>query len=53
VEIPYWLKNEYLVKVKQEEREGSKEFSDSIPHFYFEIAQLLLTDCADEFTEHR
>ena len=53
VEVPFWLKEEYLGKVKMEERENSKEFSDSIPYYYFEIAQLLLSSCEDEFTHPR
>ena len=27
-------------------------FSDALPYFYFEISQLLLTECKDEFEKH-
>ena len=47
------MKQEYLGKVKIEERENAKEFSDSIPYHYFEVAQLLLSECEDEFTSAR
>ena len=53
VQLPYWLDNEYLTKVKAEEREQKEAFSTSIPYYYFEIAQLLLSECQDEFDDHR
>ena len=52
VQIPYWLETEFLIKVKTEEREQKTMFSDALPYFYFEIAQLLITECKDEFEKH-
>ena len=43
----------FLSKVKNEEREIRDKFSESIPYYYFEIAQLLLVECKDEFEEPR
>ena len=36
-----------------QEREVKEIFSDELPHYYFEIAQLLLTECKDEFENHK
>ena len=40
------------MKVKTEERETKEVFSDSLPYYYFEISQLLLNECKDEFDKH-
>ena len=50
--MPYWLEVEFLLKVKTEEREQKEIFSDALPYYYFEIAQLLLNECKDEFEKH-
>ena len=44
---------EYLKKVRAEEREQTDLFSNAVPHYYFEIAHLLLTECANEFPNHQ
>ena len=49
VQIPSWLDYDYLVKVKMEEKELTDTFSDQLPYYYFEIAQLLLNHCSIEF----
>ena len=28
-------------------------FSNALPHYYFEIAHLLLTECSNEFANHQ
>ena len=49
VQVPLWLEFEYLSKVKTLEKEKPDLFGDEIPYYYFEIANLLFTNCADEF----
>ena len=53
VSPPVWLESDYLKKVKVEEKEEPAKFSQSIPYYYFEISQLLLAECADEFEDAR
>ena len=42
---------EFLNRVKLEDRELKEKFSETIPYYYFEMAHLLFTECADEFKE--
>ena len=51
VQVPNWLQVEYLQHVRSEEKELKDKFSDGIPYYYFEVAHLLFTECADEFHE--
>ena len=44
---------DYLKKVRAEEREQKDTFSDGVPHYYFEIAHLLLTESSNEFPQHQ
>jgi len=50
VQLPKWLDYEFLTKVKSVEKELALEFSDELPFYYYEIANLLLLNCADEFS---
>ncbi len=43
---------DYLKKVRAEERESKDRHSDGVPHYFFEISHLVLTECADEFVNH-
>ena len=47
--MPLWLNHDYLTKVKAMERELEEVFSEEIPYYYFEMANLLFNHCADEF----
>ena len=49
VQPPRWFDYEYLCKVKAVEKELGDMFSEEIPYYYFEVANLLLNNCADEF----
>ena len=51
VQIPNWINVEFLNRVKLEDRESQGTFSDCIPYYYFEMANLLFTECGDEFKE--
>ena len=44
---------DYLKKVRAEEREQKDTFSDAVPHYYFEISHLLLTESSNEFPQHQ
>ena len=35
--------------MKSQEREEKEALCDALPYYYFEIAQLLLNECSDEF----
>ena len=50
MQLPKWLDYDYLVKVKSVEKEQSREFCDDIPYYYYEIANLLLLNCQEEFS---
>ena len=50
--VPSWMDVDYLKKVRAEEREQKETFSDALPHYFFEISHLVLTECADEFASH-
>lgn len=49
VQLPKWVDYDFLVRIKQQEKEVPEEFSEELPYYYFEIAQLLFNNCADEF----
>ena len=49
MQVPRWLDYDYLTKIKAVEKELSELFSEEIPYYYFEVAQLLFNSCADEF----
>ena len=51
MQIPSWLDIEFLKKVRKEEKEASETFSDALPYYYSEIAQLLLNECEHEFVQ--
>ncbi len=50
VQIPSWLDVEFLKKVRAEDKEMKNVFSNALPYYYAEIAQLLLTECEDTIT---
>ena len=49
VQLPIWLDYDTLTKIKSIERENGETFSEYIPYYYFEMANLLFTHCSDEF----
>ena len=51
--VPNWLDIEFLKRVKEEERsEALKDtFSEVIPYYYYEVGQLLLTECKSDFAQ--
>ena len=51
VQVPNWMNIEFLNRVKLEDRESNGIFSEAIPYYYFEMANLLFTECGDEFKE--
>ncbi len=44
---------DFLKKVRNEEQVEKVTFSNALPHYYFEIAHLLLTECSNEFANHQ
>ena len=49
VVLPNWVDVDFLKKVRHEERELKDRFSPEMPYYYFEVANLLLNECTDEF----
>ena len=53
MQIPNWMDVEFLKQVKAQERELGEQFSEVLPYHYFEVAQLLLHECQDEFAHFK
>ena len=49
MQIPSWLDVEFLKKVRAEDKEMQQVFSNALPYYYAEIAQLLLAECEESF----
>ena len=46
--IPTWLDVSFLKKVRTEDKNNGKLFSNALPYYYSEIASLLLHECEAE-----
>lgn len=51
--MPAWLDLSYLKKVRAEDKENGALFSNALPYYYAEIAQLLLHECEAEMASHK
>lgn len=53
IQMPAWLDLSYLKKVRSEDKENGALFSNALPYYYAEIAQLLLHECEAEMAAHK
>lgn len=48
IQTPTWLDVEFLKKVRAEDKANGTVFSNALPHYYAEIASLILHECENQ-----